>query len=199
MYKHIPNFDYLFNDKAFIKGFIWQLVKTCNELKIETNNQFYFIFEKENQKKTNIYHLIDIDILNIAFIDYLKTNNNDFNDEVIELYLKNKNYFEINLICSLAKINLLYYNFNNFKNYSMCRYTKTDFYIVNFKGVAIKLDQIIDIVDDKIISTALKKMVKSNYSYFYKKRKKNSKQHNYFNPQTSKKYKEIFWSINNES
>lgn len=200
--KYIPNFDYLFKDKAFIKGFIWQVAKTCNDLKIETNNQFDFIFAKKNKKKTNTYHIIDIDILNIAFINYLELNNDEFHNEIIDLFIKDKDYFQINLIISLGRINLLYYNLNNFRNYSMYRYSKTDLYILDFTGVAIKLEQIINVVDDEILTEVLRKIIKSKYSNFFNylmfKKKKKNKTYNYFDVQKSKKYKEIFKESKND-
>lgn len=200
--KYIPNFDYLFSNKAFTKGFIWQVAKTCNELKTETNNQFDFIFAKKNIKKTNTYHLVDIDILCIAFISYLKINKNEFHNEIIDLFIKDKDYFQINLIISLGRLNLLYYNFNNFTYYSMYRYTKTDLYILDFTGIAIKLEHIINVVDDEIVTEVLKKMIKSKYSNFFNyltyKKKHKYKQFNYFNVKKSKKYKEIFKESKNE-
>ena len=103
--KCVPNYDYLFENKIFTRGFLEQLIKTCVEIKKETENKFDFIFEKENKYKTNTYMIMDYNILSISFISYLisESEKNTFYKKIVELFIGNKNYYEKNLLISLAK------------------------------------------------------------------------------------------------
>jgi hypothetical protein len=212
LYKYIPNFDYLFNDKAFIKGFIWQVAKTCNELKIETNNQFDFIFEKENRMKNNTYLLLDYNIISIAFINFMNEykHNNIFYKKIIKSYLLNKYDNDINLLTSLAKLKIVYFHLNMdfYTEYQLYRYTKNDLFILEFKGIAINLKEIRNILEnDTEVFNDFTILIKNNY-YNFKNYKFNRfdtkhklrryKKYNFFNIEKSKTYKNTFKDKDNE-
>jgi hypothetical protein len=212
LYKYIPNFDYLFNDKAFIKGFIWQVAKTCNELKIETNNQFDFIFEKENRMKNNTYLLLDYNIISIAFINFMNEykHNNIFYKKIIKSYLLNKYDNDINLLTSLAKLKIVYFHLNMdfYTEYQLYRYTKNDLFILEFKGIAINLKEIRNILEnDTEVFNDFTILIKNNY-YNFKNYKFNRfdtkhklrryKKYNFFNIEKIKTYKNTFKDKDNE-
>ena len=89
---YIPNFDHLFDDEIFLKSFLKYVIKTCNNLKYESKNEFDFIFKKENKRKTNIYVIIDYNILSISFISFLisEYDDNNFYKEIVKLFLERK-------------------------------------------------------------------------------------------------------------
>lgn len=203
--KCVPNYDYLFENKIFTRGFLEQLIKTCVEIKKETENKFDFIFEKENKYKTNTYMIMDYNILSISFISYLisESEKNTFYKKIVELFIGNKNYYEKNLLISLAKKNITYFNFNKrfYKDYSLYRYTQDELFILNFRGIAMKIDEVTLLLNNENLINSFKKLIKKNYrNFFYNKNNKNNKKKKriYFHIDESKFYKNIFKESRND-
>lgn len=197
---YIPNFDHLFDDEIFLKSFLIQLIKTCNNLKYESKNEFDFIFRKENKSKTNIYVIVDYNILSISFISLLinEYDKNDFYKEIVKLFLDHKHYYEKNLLISLAKRNLIYFNFKEyfFIEYTLYRYTKEELFIISFNGIAMKRNEIKNVLNDEFLNSELTKLIKSNYRKYYRnKNNKNNKkkEKNYFYIEESKLFKNTFY------
>lgn len=191
---YIPNFDYFVNDKAFLRGFIQEIIKICVTLENETNNKFHFLFEQNNKKGTNSYLLIDYNIISIAFINYYK--NNNLYKKLIQLFLKHKNDCDINLLVCLAKIQIIYFSLNSkfYSYYEYYRYTRNDLYIIKFKGIAINYQKIKDLLHNDTILFDLTKVIKNNYNNFiYYKRSTRKKyiNYNFFLVEESKVYKDF--------
>jgi len=197
---YIPNFDHLFDDEIFLKSFLKYVIKTCNNLKYESKNEFDFIFKKENKRKTNIYVIIDYNILSISFISFLisEYDDNNFYKEIVKLFLERKDYYEKNLLISLAKRNIIYFNFREsfYKEYALYRYTKEELFILFFKGIAMKLNEIKNVLNEEVLNSEFTKLIKSNYRKYYrnKKNKNNQKKEkNYFYIEESKLFKNTFY------
>lgn len=202
--RYIANFDYLFDDKYFKKAFINELIKTCKKLKNESKNEFDFIFEKENQKKTNTYLIIDYNIISISFISILTNeyDEDDFYKNILNLFMDNRNYYEKNLLISLAKSNIIYFNFNKYfyKKYILYRYTQDKLFILDFKGIAMKSDEIKNILNDQNIIDEFSSLIKTNYCNFYYNRSSKcnrKKEKVYFFIEESELYKNIFKEVKN--
>ena len=193
--KYIPNYDYLFEDKIFMKGFLEQLIKTCTKLKEESENKFDFIFENLIEKK-NTSIIIDYNILSISFISFMINNyrNDDFYEKIVQTFIKNKEYYDKILLISLARRNIVDLNFNKlfYSRFVVFKNEKAESYVLDFKGIVIIIDQITTALDDENLIIEFSKLINENYRIFFEDKKNKHKKYTYFTIEESKLFEIIF-------